>query len=50
MLNYTIIDDSICELNEIFKLTIDTSSLLNGVFVDDPYQATITILDEDREL
>ena len=45
----TIIDDNILELNEQFDLTIISSSLPNGFTVDNPSQATVTIIDDDSE-
>ena len=49
--NILINDDNILEGNENFILTINASSLSNGVTRDGPYQATVTIVDnDDRKL
>ena len=49
--NVPITDDNILEGNENFTLTINTSSLSNGVTRDDLNQATVTIVDnDDRKL
>ena len=42
-------DDDILEGNENFMLTIDETSLPTGVTRGDPGQATVTIVDDDRE-
>ena len=42
-------DDSLVELDETFNLIIDNSSLPAGVSLGDPYQTTLTILDDDSE-
>ena len=42
-------DDNIFEDNENFTLTIN-SSLPTGFMVDNPGQATVTIVDNDRKL
>ena len=47
--NVTIIDDNMLEPNEQFDLTIISSSLPNGFTVDNPSQATVTIVDDDSE-
>ena len=47
--NVTINDDNIVEGNENFTLSIDPSSLPNGVTVVNPVQTTVTIVDDDRE-
>ena len=44
-----IIDDNMLELIEQFDLTIISSSLPNGFTVDNPSQATVTIIDDDSE-
>ena len=44
-----ITDDTMLEGNENFMLTIDPSSLPNGVTHGDPDQATVTIVDNDSE-
>ena len=43
-------NDTLYEGNENFVLTIDSSSLPTGGGVDDPSQATVTIVDDDRKL
>ena len=48
--NIPITDDDILEGNENFTLTINPSSLPNSVFVGNPGQATVTIVDDDGEL
>ena len=45
--NVSITDDNVLEDDENFLLTIDTSSLPNNVTVDNPSQATVTIVDND---
>ena len=42
-----IINDNVLEANESFNLTINSSSLPNRVTVTNPYQATVTIVDND---
>jgi len=44
-----IIDDNVLELNELFDLTIVSSSLPNGFTVDHPGQAVVTIIDNDSK-
>ena len=44
-----IIDNNILEANEDFTLTIIQSSLPDGVTRGNPFRATVTILDNDRE-
>ena len=44
-----IIDDNILETTEDFTLTIIQSSLPTGVTRDNPFRATVTIQDNDRE-
>ena len=48
-LNIVITDDNILEDDETFNLTIDQSSLPDGVVVVDPSQVTVTIVDDDGE-
>ena len=49
--NVPINDDNVLEGNENFTLTINTSSLSNGVTHGNLDQATVTILDnDDRKL
>ena len=46
--NATIIrDDNLLEQDEIFYLTIDSSSLPNDITAGSPFQATVTIIDDD---
>ena len=40
-------DDNILEEDEIFKFTIDLSSLPNAVTGSNPLQATVTVVDDD---
>jgi len=40
-------DDEILERNEIFQLIIKSNSLPNGVTIDNPTEATVTIVDND---
>jgi len=40
-------DDNILETNEDFTITINSSSLPNGVTRDSPGAATVTIMDDD---
>ena len=42
-------DDNIYEINEDFMLTIDETSLPTGVTRGSPGEATVTIVDNDRE-
>ena len=49
-LNVTINDDKIDESNEKFTLTIDPYSLpMDGITIGYPYQATVTVMDDDRK-
>ena len=48
--NISIIDDIIFEQNEFFTLTIDSSSLPNGVSVQPDCMLMITIMDDDGKL
>ena len=43
-------DDRFLEINETFKLRINSSSLPNRVIVTSPNETTITIIDDDRKL
>ena len=46
--NTTIIsDDNVLEEDEIFYLTIDSSSLPNDITTGSPLQVTVTIMDDD---
>ena len=45
--NISIINDSMPEINEMFNLTIDVSSLHSNVTVGDRHQSTVTIVDDD---
>ena len=47
--NVPITDDMILEGDEEFMLTIDSSSLPDGVTRGDPFEATVTIVDDDRK-
>ena len=44
-----VFDDGLVELDETFNLIIDNSSLPAGVSLGNPYQTTLTILDDDSE-
>ena len=46
LLNISITNDTICENNETFALTINSSSDVTSV---DPDKATVTIVDDDSE-
>ena len=46
-INISITDDNILENNETFHLTIDPSSLPKNVFVNNPFQVEVTIVDFD---
>ena len=48
-LDVPINDDNILEGNEIFKFTIDLSSLPSHVTAGNPLQATVTVADDDRK-
>ena len=48
--NISIIDDNIFEANELFTLTIDSSSLSSRVLVQPGCMAIITIVDNEGEL
>ena len=45
-----ITDDAIREGNEDFMITIDPSSLPDGVTRGDPGEATVTIVDDESKL
>ena len=45
--NVTIISDNILEENEIFYLTVNSFSLPDDVTAGNPFQATVTILNDD---
>ena len=45
----SITNDDVVEDTETFTLSINPSSLPSGVTVDDPSQATVTIIDDDSE-
>jgi len=45
--NVHIMDDEILESDEMFRLSIKSNSLPNSVSVDDPNEATVTIVDDD---
>ena len=47
--NISIIDDNIYEQHEEFYLTIDQSSLFNGIIVGSPNRTVMKILDDDRK-
>ena len=46
----SIIDDSLVEGNENFMLAINSTALPMGFFVNDPYEATVIIRDNDGKL
>lgn len=48
--NYAINDDDVCELNETFRLTINEHSLHDRIFLGNPNQTIVTIIDEDCKL
>ena len=48
-LTILITDDNILEDDETFNLTVNQSSLPDGVVVGDPSQVTVTIVDDDGE-
>ena len=48
-LNILIINDNILEDDETFNVTINQSSLSDGVVVGDPSEVTVTIVDDDGE-
>lgn len=50
LLNITLINDNIVEELEIFNLTIDVSSLPEGLFISDSSYALVNILDSDGML
>jgi len=41
--------DDLLEGNETFNVTIDESTLPDGVVLADPYEITVTILDSDSK-
>ena len=47
--NVTVTDDNVFEGKESFTLTINPNSLPKSVVVDDPRNATVTIVDNDGE-
>ena len=47
--NVSITDDDTFEGNEIFMLTINSSSPPTGLTTGDPYQATVTIFEEGKK-
>ena len=48
--NVTIMNDNILESNEIFQLSITSSSLPNRVTVNNSSEVNVTIVDNDRKL
>lgn len=48
--NITINDDNVVEGNESFTLSIDSFSPIGSATVGSPFQATVTIYDDDCEL
>ena len=48
--NVNIMDDNLLEIDKMFKLTINSSSLPNRVFVNRTSEVTVTIKDNDRKL
>ena len=47
LLDITIINDDVVEKTEIFSLTINVTSLPEGIFSGDPSSAVVHILDRD---
>ena len=47
LLNITICNDEILERNKKFSLTINSSTLPNNINLGDPFQTTVTIMDDD---
>ena len=45
-----IMNDNLMEINETFKLRINSSSLPNRVIVNSPNETTVTIMDNDRKI
>ena len=45
--NVDIVGDRILESNETFQLSINFTTLPNGVTVNDPSEVTVTIVDDD---
>ena len=45
-----IMDDNLLEIDEMFKLTITSSSLSNRVIVNYSSEVTVAIMDNDSEL
>ena len=43
-------DDRLLEIDETFKLGIDSSSLPNNVIIASPNETTVTIMDDDCKL
>ena len=44
-----IMNDRVLEIDETFKLRINSSSLPNCVIVNSPNEVTVTIVDNDRK-
>ena len=45
--NVSINDDDLLEDEETFNLTITSSSLPRGIFINNPAQVTVTIMDDE---
>ena len=45
-----IMNDRLLEIDETFKLRINSSSLSNSVIVNSPSETTVNIMDNDRKL
>ena len=50
LLNISIVNDYLVEGKELFNLTIDVTSLPEGIFTGDPNRAIINILDSNSKL
>ena len=45
-----IMNDRLLEIDETFKLRINSSSLSKRVIINSPSEVTVTIMDKDRKL
>ena len=50
LLNISIVNDYLVEGKELFNLTIDVTSLPEGIFTGDPNRTIINILDSNSKL